>query len=341
MQPVILPGRLFMPFQSLINKNVDLADLHTADWLRHFKLVLSEQQLSFYRNQGFAWMVARMFPNADLKTLCAFTDLNTLLFLLDDLLDHTDPEEINPQMAKDPQAIQQLINTFLSVMDPYPQPTPNNPVFLALEELWGRIIRLSTPAWQENFRNSMRQIFNAAIWQHTNVQQGVRPSIRDYMDKRQYLGAANIATDTIAIADKIKLPMAMFKEPLIARITILCRNTVCWANDLFSLSKEIEHGDYHNLVVLLQYHKKLSRKQAIQQAIEIHDSQVKQFLQIKKKLAFYNPHTRKEIDRYVSGLENIMVANIDWSDYETSRYTYTYAEEIQKIAPRSHYLLYQ
>lgn len=338
METVILPERLFVPFQSLINCNVAVADQHVKDWLLRFKLVKTQRQLDHYRSQGFAWMVARMFPNADVKILCAFTDLNTLLFLLDDYLDHAGKDEGN-EKDKDFKTVSNLINTFVSILDPIPPQVPDDPIFLAMVELWGRITRLSSRAWQKNFRVSVRQIFEAAIWQHTNVMNGIRPSVKDYMNRRQYLGAANIATDTISVADNIRLPVPLYQHPLIVKLTEIARNVVCWANDLFSLSKEVDHGDYHNLVVLLENQYKVSREQAIGKAIQIHDRQVKQFIHLSKKLPFSDPHTKQEVVRYISGLENIMKANIDWSDYETSRYVYSYAKEIKEPSIRSHYLL--
>ncbi|RPE08008.1 hypothetical protein EGT74_13115 [Chitinophaga lutea] len=317
--------------------HVATADQHTADWLMRFGLVRSEEHLNHYRRQGFAWMVARMFPNAGLEELCAFTDLNTLLFLLDDYLDH---QESSASPENRDKKVKAMIDGFIRVLrQPKYGEQSGNPVFVALAELWQRMKKMSSRSWQRDFIQSIVAIFTAAIWQHENVKAGKWPLLADYMEQRQYLGAANIATDTIAVVDKIRLPRKMYEHPLLQELTALCRNTVCWANDLFSLSKEIAHGDYHNLVVLLSHEENISMEEAIVRACEIHDDQVKQFMRLCRYLPNEGPVMKMELHRYVEGLKNIMRANIDWSDYETSRYQYEYEEHVRTHKVREHYLM--
>ncbi|WP_343704782.1 hypothetical protein [Chitinophaga sp.] len=337
MPQVILPGRLYCPFPSLINCNVAEADQHTANWLMRFNLVRSPEHLKHYRQQGFAWMVARMFPNAGYEALCAFTDLNTLLFLLDDYLDHQEEEAASE--GRD-HSVRSIIEGFIyTLRKPEFGQQSGNPVLMALSELWHRMKGMSTRGWQRQFIASIEDIFNAAIWQHENVKVRRWPSLRDYMERRQYLGAANIATDTIAVADNIRLPARLYNHPVVTELTKLCRNTVCWANDLFSLSKEQGHGDYHNLVVLLGHEMNVPIETAIHKACKIHDEQVEQFITLSRNLPDEGPVMKRELLRYVAGLKNIMRANIDWSDYETSRYKYEYDEHVRVRKVRDHYLM--
>jgi hypothetical protein len=324
MQTITLPTRLYCPFPSLINMHVADADNHTVNWVRRFRLLRTEEQISQYRTQGYAWMVARMFPNADLETLCAYSDLNTLLFLVDDYLDQKDEMVTG---GNETSAVKKFSKTFVAILeDPALGLNSPEPVFASLAELWVRLTKLGTPAWLARYKKSLWRIFEAALWQHGNIEAGRWPSLHDYMLRRQYIGAANVATDCIEMIDRIELPEEVYQHPVVTELTELCRNTVCWANDLFSLSKEQAMGEYHNLVTILSHEKELTMEDAIAQAIAIHDSQVRRFIRLTNQLPVYDIRTNAELQRYVDGLSAIMRANIDWSDKETTRYVYRYAD---------------
>ena len=168
-----------------------------------------------------------------------------------------------------------------------------------------------------------------------NIEAGIWPELKDYLEYRQYIGAANVATDCIEMIDKINLPDEVWEHPVLVELTELCRNTVCWANDLFSLAKERERGEYHNLVSILAHEKRISMQRAIAGTIDIHDRQVRRFIRLTAQLPMYDERTNTEIIRYVEGLRAIMRANIDWSNFETSRYHYRYADQVNTVVIRN------
>ncbi|GEP97195.1 terpene synthase family protein [Chitinophaga cymbidii] len=324
MYSIILPKRLYCPFPSRINSHVLAADAHTVQWIRKFGLLHTEQQIQQYRKEGYAYMVARMFPNADRETLCAYSDLNTLLFLVDDFLDQQDAMVSG---GHDSASVEQFSRHFVAILEnPSIAHHSKEPVFAALADLWERLIRLGTPEWLEKYKKSLWRIFHAALWQHKNIEAGRWPSVEDYMARRQYIGAANVATDCVEMIDRITLPADAWEHPVLTELTELCRNTVCWANDLFSLSKEREKGEYHNLVTILAHEKNTSLNKAISRTIAIHDHQVRRFIRLTATLPSFNEAVDMEIVRYVEGLKAIMRANIDWSNHETSRYHFQYAD---------------
>lgn len=317
MQKVILPRPLFCPFQPKINIYVKEAEVRSCEFLRKFNLADSEAKVEYYRRQGFAYMVARMFPEAAPETLFAFTDLNTFLFLMDDRLDHSD--ESGLQSVSN---LEQYITAFLDILLSN-APDTKIPEFLALFDIWERIKKVSDHSWQNQFRQSMKEILDAALWQKRNVVMGVSPDFDEYIKIRQCLGAANIATDTIAVTSRISLHPDIWTDPVVRQLTILARNAVCWANDLFSLSKEVRHGDEYNLVLIIEKKEGLNREDAIQKVTEIHDRDVIRFIQQANNL----PNVGKqagEVQKYVRGLTHIMRANIDWSYNESDRYNFDY-----------------
>ena len=322
---LVIP-RLYCPFPSKINPLVHLADQHTAEWVQQFRLVPSEEVLDFYQQQKFAWMVARMFPNADEDALCTFCDLNTFLFFLDDQFDHPDAQSGFNGKDKFRHFVKRLVN----ILQHNEKTTleKDGPVFAALGDLWRRLKRMSDASWQQQFINGIIAIFEAAVWQFENERRQILPGLTDYMNNRQYLGAANVATDTIPVAERIELPGYVYDHRIVHRLTELCRNTVCWANDLFSFSKEMEHLDQYNLVAILKREHNLSLDDAITATVQIHDEQVREFISLSGEAAIFEEAENEALSHYVNALGAIMKGNIDWSVKETSRYSFIYSNEV-------------
>lgn len=148
------------------------------------------------------------------------------------------------------------------------------------------------------------------------------------MQKRQFLGAANIATDCISFAyPNLQLRKQDLQNPIIQRIIELCRNTICWSNDLFSLGKELEHGGIHNLVLLIQKEYHISMNTAIQRTVAIHDNDVQLFYSLWQDVILHEENAVSPINTYIEALADLMAGNIYWSINDTRRYyNYSYGK---------------
>lgn len=323
MKNIILPTELFCPFESAINPNVLNAEQKTCAWLQAFNLIKSPEVLEFYRTQGFAYMVARMFPSAPAEILYALTDLNTLLFLVDDQLDH---QESNSNIRQNPS---QLKKQIMSTLRHGLFSKTNTPLLTALDDINRRLKGLSNGDWHHQFVKSISHIFDAAIWQENNIRKGENPLLFEYQAWRRFLGAANVATWSILIAAQIRFSPSVQRNPVIQELTVICENTVCTANDLFSLSKELNHLDYYNTVVILQREDCLDQDEAIAKTIEIHDRNVSRFIKLTEainRIITSTTQQRIAITSYITGLKSLMRGNIDWSNKETTRHHYSYAD---------------
>ncbi len=325
MDTIILPRRLYCPFPSRISPHVLLAEKHTIDWIIAFGLLPDEHQIEVYRRQGHAYMVGRMFPGASPETFCAYSDLNTLLFLVDDYLDQQDAMVSGGNSTG---AVEELICNIYAIIDaPDSWVAGKEPVLDAMAELWQRLITLGTANWIAKYKNSVRAIFEAAMWQHRNIAAGIWPLIEDYMERRQYIGAGNVATDCIEMIYSIELPESVWQLDWLVELRDLCRNILCWANDLFSHDKERHTGEYHNLISLICHHKGSSLDEAIDEVIRFHDAQVERFIYVRDNRPTVEFQYEAGVRLYIDVLESIMRGNIDWSDNETTRYIYSYEGE--------------
>jgi hypothetical protein len=186
----------------------------------------------------------------------------------------------------------------------------------------------SSPIWKRKFIQGIRDMFRGGLWQFKHVMKNQLPRLEEYIDIRQYLGAANLATESLEVMGRVQLPEEIYQSPKVHKLTEIARNTVCFANDLFSLSKEIAQGagiaSEFNLVSILKHQDCLSMEEAIREVAAIHDSEVKEFIRIAETAPAYDSQTNEQVNKYISCLQHFMIGNIEWSTTETSRYPHIY-----------------
>jgi hypothetical protein len=320
---IIVP-RLNCPFPTAINPYVEEANNHTVQWLRQFNLVSSENMLDYYLKEKYSWMVARMFPNAPYDKLCLLSDINTLLFLLDDVFDHfTENEELSLSGNKLPS----FMTAFIEVLANYKTCNleEHGPVFAALSNWWLRVTQITTSGWQKYFVDEIRKTFEAALWQTNCVSQGdTIPTSTEYLIKRRLLGAANIETALIDVAYAIFLPASIYEHPKIKRLTTLCEDIICVANDLFSFTKEDKHGDQFNWISIFQKEHSMSLHDSIITTAQLHDGLMDEFVNLSKQVQDTSPLINEQLTIYINSLETIIKGDMDWSIMDTKRYNFAY-----------------
>lgn len=312
---------LYCPYPQRLHPLVHEADAHTTAWVHAFHLATEESTWSAYHDQKFTWMVARMFPDAPLFSLCIASDFNTLLFLWDDHLDALAPNEFNTgfeRMAHHMMQILQAGKTFTL--------ETGGPLLAAMSDIWQRMCRISNRAWQARFARSLKDAFTANSWRMQHVSKARHISLKDYMRFRPQIGGANFFLELATLMDAIHLPADLRANPQVKSLGLYCSRTICWANDLYSFSKESELGDELNLVMLLKHHQQLTLEQAVEQAVKIHNSEVALFNNTADVLtAVCASAVKPVLEQYILTLGQMMKGNIDWSGIDTTRYQYVYA----------------
>ncbi|MBC9796132.1 terpene synthase family protein [Sinomicrobium weinanense] len=321
--------RPFWPFPSFISPYAKEVHEHNTQWLQQYNLLPDKVTYDQYKGQRYGYMTSRMYPTAGREVLFAITDFFSLMFLLDDGLD----KKVSSKMSevKSRQALEKFISTSVTVMNSRKEIPlqPGKEIFSALADCWVRLCAFSEKQWQENMIRSFADTFNAAVWELENVARGYCPTLEEYMKYRPLFAGTNIATDTSVIASNIQLPEEIMQYPAIQRLVALARNLVSFANDMFSLGKEVAQNasdDKHNLVLVMQEMYGLSFEDAILKAAEFHDEQAREFLSLSSDLPVFETSIDREVSRYVTALTYFVKGNIDWSENETTRYTFSYSE---------------
>ncbi|KAA2238448.1 hypothetical protein F0L74_19665 [Chitinophaga agrisoli] len=322
MSPITIP-RLYCPFTPSVNPFAAAVTIHTDDWVRRFGLHTGAAWQK-YKADNFTQLTARFYTTAGLERLAAANDLVVLLFAVDDLLDDQLQRSSLIQQKERLQAFIEQVTAITSGAAPSVAPDAM-PWLAALADVWERLCAFGPPQWQQQFAKSILKMFRTAIWEFDNAR-GQLPTIAQYVEKRQYLGAAFITIGMIQVIEDIPLPPEVLQHPRVQEMVMLCRNIICWANDLFSLGKEQQHGDGHNLVTLLQTERNLTQDEAILCTTAMHDADMFKFLRLSKQLPSFDAATNKHLERYAGTLNRHIRGNVDWSVQDTKRYSFVYGK---------------
>lgn len=311
-----LTRELLSPFPARINSNViDAAEL-TLQWVIAYELH-AEAALEKYKHEKLTWMTARFYPTAESDHFFLSDKFNTLLFAMDDSMDHLDTKS---DIIQNRETFVFFINACLRIMKGESAPLKSQTGFLpALDNLWEELTHISSKQWQENFIRSIEKMFNAALWSFDNVAMNHVPSIKEFYNMRPFLGAAHISTDLILVVEQFDLPDEILHHSVMKELIWLCQITVCLANDIFSYEKESKHLDKHNMVAVIQEEKGIPVDQAIAATIKMHNDDVKNFVELVQSRPSFGEHDA-EVDRFIMILTAIMRGNIDWSLLESGRY---------------------
>ncbi|RPE13204.1 hypothetical protein EGT74_06645 [Chitinophaga lutea] len=308
--------KLLSPFPGKLNPFLQLAEDSTALWMSRYGLLPTDRERRMNGEGNFTWMVARMFPHADLERLCVASDFNALLFLLDDDFDGHQTKGMKSRMFKG------MVNSMISIMENTAAPV-DSAVLTGFADIWHRLMAISTQVWQHRFKASLKAALQANLWRMEIVDRDVSPDLSEYLKFRPMIGGANFFAYLLLVMEQIDLPDYVYENCTMQRLMHLAASTICWANDIFSFRKELAEGDELNLVMLLRRERGGSIKEAVHAAVRFHDKWVKEFIQLGwNPPVFGDTLVDAEVVRFTQGLGVMMNANIVWSTVDTQRYRF-------------------
>lgn len=312
MENFVLP-ELYCPFPSLLNPHYTAVQEHSSQWVSQFRLVQSEAAWQRFRSTDFAALAARAHPTARLADLAIACDWYVWLFLFDDQFDEG-------SIGKLPAQIEQVHTQVLAIIDRVADAIPLGPIGAALDEFWGRVMQCTTPAWRQRFRVDLIEYMHAYAWEAENRVHDQIPTVDMYIENRRRTGSLATSLDMIDITQRLTLSENILNSQELRHMWRHTSNVICWANDLYSLPKELARGDIHNLIIAIQQANSCSLQQAVEQVCVMIEQEVRSFLLIEQSLPHYSPAIDLEIQRYVQDLKSWMRGNYDWS-IQTGRYS--------------------
>jgi 5-epi-alpha-selinene synthase len=301
---------LYCPFRLRLNPHVRSVQRQTVAWARSFSLLKSESQYCHLAASQIGWLVARAFPSSGQEGLQIAADWATLFCLLDDRVE-------DPRCAPDDLAasLSRLLQSFKN------NETEDDPAAHALLDLRARALSHASPGWVARFAEKLEELFTAHVCEARNRAQGITPDFEEYCAHRRITSGLYAQLELVEISDGIRLPDEVRQLRIFHELTIAASNCIGWENDLFTWEKETETGEVHNLLTVLMQANALSLAQAAEQARELHDAEVRRFLELETQLPFCGA-ADADVRRYVEILRCCLRGHIEWSR-ETARYETT------------------
>ena len=320
MQTITIP-KLHYPFNSELNPHVEKLKQHTGQWIIEFGL-RDSQSIESFHDENYTYLVSRFYPNADYNELCICNDLTTLLFLIDDQLENP----LEKSDLKKEQNLKNFVRKFMMILrqEISLDEKEDHPIFTALKDIWKRLTMIKNDDWVILLIAEIEKFFEAVIWESGNFTQKRIPISEEYIEKRRFLSASNIAIILLEFLENIQLPKIVRENPIVLELEKCAGNIIGISNDLFSLSKEREYGDTHNLISILEYERKISLEEAILLTVKIHNEEVNKFIKLSENLPFFDDKTNENLKKYVNLLGIQLAGNLEWSLKDTNRYDFVY-----------------
>ncbi len=310
-EQVALP-ELYCPFPSTISEHADAVHRETVEWVRRFELLPNERAYRLFRVTNIGRLAARFHPDALQGELRLLSDWYAWMFLRDDRCDESEvgeqPEHLAAEDAR-----------FLEILEGEEPTKRDEPLAHALHDLRRRLYPRATAAWKRRFVRTVKDHFRSSLWEATNRARGVVPDLETYTRMRRITGGILVDLDLIEVVEGLKLPPEVQEHLTVRSMARASNNVTCWANDLFSLEKELERGDVHNLVVVLRHAEELTLQEAVDLSVQMHNAEVRRFIELESQLPTFGGTVEANLARYVAALRARMRGNLDWAR-ESGRY---------------------
>lgn len=312
---ITLPD-FYCPFPPEMHPQVAEIHQHTFAWATAHRLLQREAAIRRFHASRFAWLAARVHARTSFEDLALTNDFFTWLFLLDDQFDDS-------SAGRQPAHMKVIVDRLLTTlgMERGEQVKPlDGPIAGALQDLWKRASALTTPHWQQRFVGHLRDYLEAYLWETGLRERAETPEVALYIQKRQDAGAMRLALDYIDLAEHVDLPPEVYESTLVQALLLITNNVVCWQNDIVSVEKELAHGDYSNLVLVLAKANGLSLQEAAEQANAMTTREVILLEQLANFVPGTFPQHQPALEKYLICMRAWVRGNLDWS-LESARFS--------------------
>ena len=306
------------PPAEAINPHHAAAELQNVAWVQRHSpgMADDDDRLRRLRLTGFSRLAGYTYPRVGRDELALICNWITWLFLHDDC--YCDDGDGNEE------TLAEIHRGVLAVLRGQRAPAVDEPSLLhMLVDLRRRMLVYTSPGWLERFVLSVDCYLQSTRWEAYNRGQGVTPPLAIYVKMRGYTGAMDSVYDCIELGEHLHLDPAVREHSAITSLQQMAGNCVCWANDIFSVNKELLEHNTHNLVFVLRHELGLTLSEALERATAMHNAELQAFEWSVARL----PDLRREFGLemgaaaqvYVAGLRSWVRGNVAWS-LETPRY---------------------
>jgi 5-epi-alpha-selinene synthase len=274
--------------------------------MQHWRLVRSPAAQQRFLTAQYWVLIAYAYPTAPFTDLALANDWNCWGFLLDDIDDDS-------ALARKPEALQGMFADILRVLQGDTSAMHGGPLIDGLRDVWGRLTALTTLEWRRRFQATLGAGLAAYHWEAANRAGKIIPDRATYLAQRRQTGGWLTDAALVDVVERFTVPDDFLRHPIIAQLLEAANNAICWANDLYSLEKEIARGDVHNLVLVLQHEEGCALPDAIARVAALHDDEVRRFEALAQAVPRFGDERDRMATAYIRFCQNFMSGNIAWS----------------------------
>ena len=194
------------------------------------------------------------------------------------------------------------------------------PFLRALADIWQRLQRCSSAAWRAQLATTLVRGLHAYQWETANRTQGRIPPRAEYIRLRRQTGGWLTEVALVDLLVGHDASPDVLTHPTVITLLETANDLICWSNDLFSLEKEQQTGEIHNLVMIVAHEEGCDLTHARQLVRELHDQRIQDWLASERLLAIFpQERDRQTVAAYAALCRHFLAANWAWSQ-RTQRY---------------------
>ena len=310
-ESIILPN-IYCPFPLQISPHLEHVRRHTLQWTQKFHIIQKKTALKRFVASDLSLFCCSVYPNATLEELCFMDNWATWIALIDDWFDDSG-------LSTRPADIYQVYQHLLAILQDPPITVPQGPLAEALLDIWQRADNFASAVWKRRFAQHHADFFAACRWDAEHRVHKRVPDVRAYIENRRNSVANPMSFDMFELSEHIKFLPELYESQSFLAILEAANNVVAWTNDLYSLKKELAHGDVCNLVLAVQYAQHCSLQEAVEHVSAMLETETWHFQELVQHFPPYSAEVDPDIHQYLFDLGKWIRGSLDWH-HGTSRY---------------------
>ncbi|PWI65677.1 hypothetical protein PCL_06882 [Purpureocillium lilacinum] len=299
------------PFPDLVSPFIeDLADEY-YEWIDADCQFESRSAREAHKRHRLTDIAARAFPSLTIDELRPIARFTAFLAILDDIMDHSDPNELNNVKRR-----------ILAILNGDEQTLPQRGFYRQIHAIRQECLDCSMPIHLfDEFVSSIVELMIGYAREKTYNAKNEPPPFSVYQSiRRQTSGGLCYAKYLCIHGNYRNLPGEVFSHPAVLRMHDLIARIIGYHNDFISLPKELSReGDVVNIVISIQRESGLELKDAYMKALGVHDADLAEFVQLQSELPDFGQWQQKAKD-YVADLGTLVQGVYAWHVKNTGRY---------------------
>ncbi|KAK0514934.1 hypothetical protein JMJ35_002313 [Cladonia borealis] len=281
-------------------------------------LALNKARLNRLKRADFGLSASMWWPNAKFDNVVVAMFLIIWIFTWDDDLDEKGGSVYDNFEAAETRRKETLeyLRCCLGSKKPESYTKPTSPLILSFKPIGDSLRKgFTTDQCQRLLKNLEAYIEGSRIEQDLRMKATI-PTIDKFWNYRLQTSAVYATTSVLELCSGTQLPQHVFDDVDMKSIWKETNIMISCSNDMFSLKKEIAHGQVDNIVALLCHNKHLKAQQAMDEADAIVRSAKMRFDKSAKKLAVKYPDDTiegRQIKAFIEGCKYNMTGNQNFS----------------------------